>query len=176
MRLALASFFTLGLLSSFVAAPVLAFMYYTDSISIFWLFGLTVLINFIIWLVSPRISDIIYRFFYDVEWYELEELREKSPEAVQVIEETCEQYDFSAPKLGVIPDDNPNAFTYGSGRFNSRVIATQGLFKYLDGNEAGSVYVHEMGHVVHRDFIVMTVANTLVQLFTRHTSFSEHFP
>lgn len=162
--MALASFFTLGLLSSFVAAPVLAFMYYTDTISIFWLFALTVLINLVIWLVSPRVSDIIYRFFYDVEWITLEELRQRSPEAAQVIEEACEDYDFSTPKLGIIPDDNPNAFTYGSGRFNSRVVATQGLFKYLDGNEAGSVYAHEMGHVVHRDFIVMTVANMLVQM------------
>ena len=164
MRLALASVFTLGLLSSFVAAPVLGFMYYTDSINILWLFGLTILINLVIWLVSPRVSDLIYRFFYDVEWYTLEKLSNESPEAAGVIEGTCDKYGFSTPKLGVIPDDNPNAFTYGSGRWNSRVIATEGLFKYLDDNETASVYAHEMGHVVHRDFIVMTVANMLVQM------------
>jgi hypothetical protein len=43
-------------------------------------------------------------------------------------------------------------------------VVSAGLFKYLDDDEAATVYAHELGHIVHWDFAVMTVASTLVQI------------
>lgn len=77
---------------------------------------------------------------------------------------TCKKYNFPVPKLGLIPDKNPNAFTYGSGRWNSRIVITEGILEYLDENERMSVYAHELGHIKNRDFIIMSIASTILQL------------
>lgn len=68
------------------------------------------------------------------------------------------------PKLGYIDDRNPNAFTYGSGRFNARIVLTEGCFEFLDDEETASVVAHELVHITSRDFIIMTIANTIVQV------------
>ncbi|MBS3056403.1 MAG: M48 family metalloprotease [Candidatus Aenigmarchaeota archaeon] len=92
------------------------------------------------------------------------DLKKQSPASAEVVIRICKKHNFNVPKLGIIPDNNPNAFTYGSGRWNSRIIVTSGIFEYLDQNECSSVYAHELGHIKNRDFIVMTVASTLLQL------------
>jgi len=164
MRLFIASLFTLILLSGFLIAILLSLLYFTGLIDIYLLFGLTILINFILWLVGPKISDWIYRFFYKLRWVTIGELKKISPASADFLVKTCRKYNFNFPKIGIIPDKNPNAFTYGSGRWNGRIVVTEGIFEYLDENERVSVYAHELGHIKNRDFIIMTIASTLLQL------------
>ena len=64
----------------------------------------------------------------------------------------------------MIPDRNPTAFTYGILRANARIVVTDGLFEFLNEEEQRAVVAHELGHIVNRDFIVMTAAGTLVQI------------
>src|SRR5690606_12275705 len=64
----------------------------------------------------------------------------------------------------IIPDRNPTAFTYGLLRSNARIVLTAGLFEFLNEDEARSVVAHELGHIVNRDFLVMTIAGLLVQI------------
>jgi len=68
------------------------------------------------------------------------------------------------PRLGLIDDDNPTAFTYGSLPSHARIVVSRGLFHYLDDEEVAAVYSHELGHIVHWDFAVMTLAASLVQV------------
>lgn len=164
MRLALASLFTLGLLFSFLFAILAGIAVYLEIFNFYVVVAMVVVLNFIIWLVSPKLSDYMYSWLYSTQWIDLENLREVSPSSAEVIEQVTEEHSYSTPKLGIIMDGNPQAFTYGSGRWNSRIIVTKGLFKYLDDNEVASVYAHELGHITRRDFIIMTVANTIVQL------------
>jgi Zn-dependent protease with chaperone function len=93
-----------------------------------------------------------------------ERFRERSPASMAVVDEVTEEYGYEAPKLGIIPDRNPTAFTYGSGRYNARIVVTEGTFEYLDDDELASVVAHELGHVTSRDFVTMTLANTIVQI------------
>jgi len=164
MRLFIASLFTLVLLSGFLGAILLSFLYFAGLIEIYLLFGLTILLNLVLWLIGPKISDRIYRFFYKLRWVTIDELRKISPASADFLVKTCRKYGFNVPKIGIIPDKNPNAFTYGSGRWNGRIVVTEGIFKYLDENERVSVYAHELGHIKNRDFIIMTIASTLLQL------------
>lgn len=164
MRRGLATIGTLLLLSTFLFAVVLGLMVAVGAVSLTLAAALVVLLNLGILLVSPTISDFIYGWLYDLEWITLEELRERSPRSAEVIEEVTTEYDYAQPKLGLIPDSNPTAFTYGSARFNGRVVVTEGIFEYLDEEEAASVVAHELGHITSRDFIIMTLANTIVQL------------
>ena len=164
MRRALATVLTLGLLSSFVFAVVVGLMLAFGTVSLPVAIGLVVLFNFGMLLISPRINDFVYRWLYDMEWVDLAEFRERSPASARVLEEVPAEYGYDTPKLGLIQDRNPNAFTYGSARFNARVVLTEGCFEYLDDEEVASVVAHELGHVTSRDFITMTLANTLVQV------------
>ncbi|NEQ27580.1 MAG: M48 family metalloprotease, partial [Microcoleus sp. SIO2G3] len=43
-------------------------------------------------------------------------------------------------------------------------VVSRGLFTYLDDDEVATVYAHELGHILHWDFAVMTLASTLVQI------------
>lgn len=66
--------------------------------------------------------------------------------------------------MGLIDDQNPTAFTYGSLPNSARVVASEGLFTYLDDAEIAAVYAHELGHVVHWDLAIMTLGSTLIQI------------
>lgn len=164
MRRALATVLTLGLLSSFVFAVIVGLMLAFGTVSLGVAVALVVLFNFGMLLISPRINDFVYRWLYDMEWVGIEEFRRRSPASAAVIEDVTAEFGYSQPRLGIIDDRNPNAFTYGSARFNARIVFTEGCFEYLDDEETASVMAHELGHVTSRDFITMTLANTLVQV------------
>jgi len=164
MRRALATALTLGLLSGFVFAVVLGLLVAFGALDLTIAVALVVLFNAVMLLVGPTLNDLLYRYLYDMDWVSFEEFRERSAASAAVAEDVTTEFDYSKPKLGIIPDSNPTAFTYGSGRFNVRVVVTEGCFEYLDDDELASVVAHELGHVTSRDFIVMTLANTLVEI------------
>lgn len=163
-RLFFVSLFTLGILSSFVFGIVILVLLYTSTINIEYAIGLTIGINFIFWLIGPAFSDLINKWFYKVKFLSKEEVIQQYPEVGQIIEQVSTQYKFKFPKIGIIPDKNPTAFTYGSARYNSRIILTEGIFHFLNPQEQRAVVAHELGHIVNRDFIVMMIASTLVQI------------
>jgi len=164
MKLFGASLITLGLLFSFVFFIVILILLATDNVSIGPAIALTIGFNFLLWLVGPKITDFINRIFYKVHFLDQHAAEQQYPHIAKLIQSVADEYKFPFPKVGIINDNNPTAFTYGSARFNARLVLTQGIFKYLDHDEQKAVVAHEMGHIVHRDFIVMTVASTLVQI------------
>ncbi len=163
-KLFFASLVTLTILLSFVFGIVILVLLYTEQIDISFAIALTVGINFILWLVGPYLTDVINKWFYKVKFVSKEELTQQHPEVAQIIEQVSTQYRFRFPKIGIIPDKNPTAFTYGSARFNARIVLTEGIFHFLTPQEARAVVAHELGHIVNRDFIVMMIASTLVQI------------
>jgi Zn-dependent protease with chaperone function len=58
--------------------------------------------------------------------------------------------------LWVLTTADPNAFTFGIIG-NARLVVTRGLVM-LNPQEVEAVVGHEMGHIAHWDFVVMTVA------------------
>lgn len=164
MKLLGASLFTLTIISSFVLFVVILILLYLETFDIWFAIELTVSINFLLWLFGPYITDFFNKWLYKVKFLKKEEVERLYPEIAQIINEVTTKYRFKFPKVGIIPDKNPTAYTYGSARFNSRIILTEGLFHYLNKQEAQAVVAHELGHIVNRDFIVMMVASTLVQI------------
>lgn len=160
----LATVLTIGLLSTFVFVVIVGLMLVFGVVSLAAAVVLVVLFNGLLLLVGPTVNDLIYRWLYDLEWITADELRERTAASAAVVESVTGEYGYDHPKFGLIPDSNPNAFTYGSARFNARIVLTEGCFEFLDDDELASVVAHELGHVTSRDFIVMTVANTLVQI------------
>ncbi|MCC5644238.1 M48 family metalloprotease [Nostoc sp. CHAB 5824] len=75
-----------------------------------------------------------------------------SPETAKIIRQVCQQKNLKTPRLGIINDQNPTAFTYGSLPNSARLVVSQGLFTYLDDDEI-AVYAHELGHIVHQEVV-----------------------
>ena len=164
MKLFAVSLFTLGVISSFVFCLFLLILLYVDQIDIGLAIGLTIGANLLFWLIGPRITDWINKFFYKTTFLTKEQVAAQYPAIAELINHIATEHKFPFPKVGIIPDNNPTAFSYGSGRFNSRVVLTQGIFHFLSPEEVNAVVAHEMGHIVNRDFIVMMIASTFVQI------------
>lgn len=164
-RLFVASIWTLGLLFGMLAAVVFLALYAEGSVSWAFVIGATIIFNILAWLFSPKIMDWTLRFFYKATFYNNQsQFAAVYPEFASFIDKTAQQNKTPFPKIRVINDDNPTAYSYGSGRWNARLVFTQGIITYLEKDEVEAVLAHELGHVVHRDFIVMSIANALIQL------------
>jgi heat shock protein HtpX len=60
------------------------------------------------------------------------------------------------PRLGIVPDPTPNAFVFGNSSNNMTLAVNQGLLTQLKEEEIQGVIAHELGHIRHKDSIVMT--------------------
>ena len=65
------------------------------------------------------------------------------------------------PRVATVPNNTPNAFTFGRSAGGATLAVHDGLLKSLNEDEVRGVIGHELGHVKHRDFIVMTVLSAL---------------
>lgn len=146
-RSVLAVSFLFGLLYAFV---------FTIGIfagwSVWLMIGITVGIVFLQYALSPIFINWIYR----IEWIDWEVYQREFPHLAQVVMRVMEDRGIKRPRLGIIRDLNPNAFTFGWTKNSARVVLTEGILHYLDEEEQKGVLAHELGHVVHNDFILMT--------------------
>ena len=167
-NLALASFVTISLLFGMVLVLSLALVFIIGSdnpttglaISV----AITLIFNVAAFFLSPFLMDLTQSWLYKTRWVSLTDVERQSPETARVIQRVCREKKIKQPRLGIIDDQNPTAFTYGSLPNSARLVVSQGLFTYLDDDEIATVYAHELGHIVHWDFAVMTMASTLVQI------------
>ncbi|MCC6390997.1 MAG: M48 family metalloprotease [Bryobacterales bacterium] len=70
------------------------------------------------------------------------------------------------PKLWLIPEGAPNAFATGRNPSHSSVAVTVGLLELMNDRELESVIGHELGHVLHRDILISSIAATLAAAIT----------
>lgn len=65
------------------------------------------------------------------------------------------------PKVGIVESAAPNAFATGRGPDKAVVCATSSILQALTPAELEAVIGHEIGHVVHRDVLMSSVAATM---------------
>ena len=167
-RLWFASLTCLTLLGGMVLSLILALLLIVDSvrpeIGLLLALAITLAVNGLGFLLAPFLMDWIQAWLYNTRWVTPEELKAASPQSLAILQRICQERRISMPRLGIIDDDNPTAFTYGSLPSHARIVVSRGLFHYLDDEEVAAVYSHELGHIVHWDFAVMTLAASLVQV------------
>lgn len=168
-NLVLASTVTLALLFGMVLVLSLALLFIqgnvqNPTVGLAIAVVITLVFNGLVFLVAPFVMDLVQGLLYGTQWVSLYQIEQLSPETARTLRNVCQQKKLQMPRLGLIADDNPTAFTYGSFPNSARLVVSRGLFTYLDDDEAATVYAHELGHIVHWDFAVMTIAATLVQI------------
>ncbi|ELZ29236.1 heat shock protein HtpX [Halosimplex carlsbadense 2-9-1] len=83
--------------------------------------------------------------------------RDDHPELFDTVERLARQADLPRPPVAVIPSDEPNAMSAGTGN-RTVVCVTLGLLKELDDEQLEAVLAHELAHVKNGDSSVLTVA------------------
>ncbi len=153
-NLGLVSGATLFLLYAFLTAILIALVVFNVFTPAFALFAG---ISFAVlqFLLSPFFMDISLKWFYRARWVDYKELPSHLKDFLEGI---CRKHNIRLPRIGIIPDGSPNAFTYGHTPNNARIILTSGIMDLLEPQELEAVVAHEVGHIVHWDMLIMTIA------------------
>jgi heat shock protein HtpX len=85
----------------------------------------------------------------------------ENPWLESTVKELAEKSGVPMPRVATVPNNTPNAFVFGRSSSGATLAVHDGLLKSLNENEIRGVIGHELGHVKHRDFIVMTVLSAL---------------
>jgi heat shock protein HtpX len=106
--------------------------------------------------IQYLIGPFLIRLFLSISWdHDGTKLPARNRE---FIEKLCAERGLKTPRIGIIYSGTPNAFSFGRVRSDASVVVTSGLLEILSPEEANAVLAHEIGHVEHWDFLVMTIA------------------
>jgi heat shock protein HtpX len=78
----------------------------------------------------------------------------------------AQRMNIPMPKLWLIPDNSPNAFATGRNPQHASVAFTAGILNTMSDDEIEGVVAHELGHVLHRDILISSVAATIATAIT----------
>jgi heat shock protein HtpX len=78
----------------------------------------------------------------------------------------CQRMGLPMPKLYLTPDESPNAFATGRDPNHASIAFTYGIVQLMDNRELEGVVAHELGHVLHRDILISSVAATIAAAIT----------
>jgi heat shock protein HtpX len=85
----------------------------------------------------------------------------EAPELYSIVRRLASRASMPMPRVYLIPSDTPNAFATGRNPSHAVVAVTQGILRMLDREELEGVLGHELGHVLHRDILISSIAATI---------------
>lgn len=83
-----------------------------------------------------------------------------------MVHNLTQRMNLPMPRLWVIPESQPNAFATGRNPSHASVAMTAGLLQMMNDRELEGVLAHELGHVLHRDILISSIAATLAAAIT----------
>ncbi|MCS7114365.1 MAG: zinc metalloprotease HtpX [Nitrososphaerota archaeon] len=113
----------------------------------------TIIFMLVQYLIGPAIVRSSTRLRY------LE--RGENPWLESTAKELADKAGIPMPKLAIVPDKTPNAFVFGRTAKNATLAVHEGLLLNLNKEEVIGVIGHELGHIKHKDYVVMTVLSAL---------------
>jgi len=87
--------------------------------------------------------------------------RGENPWLEEVVKELSRKAGIPQPKLAIAQDSTPNAFVFGHTASDATLALHKGLLEELNKEEVQGVIGHELGHIKHRDFIVVTMLSVI---------------
>jgi len=149
LKLAFAMFLTVALLFGFLFGILAALGYYF-GVNGYFILLMAVFLVFLQWYISP------YIIMWTTNMQEAD--RKKYEWIYEMVEKICKKTKTPIPeKIFIVNTGAPNAFVFGRTPKSAYLAITRGLLNSLNKEEIEAVIGHEMGHVNHKDMIVMTV-------------------
>jgi len=84
-----------------------------------------------------------------------------NPPLFRAVRNVAQKANIPMPRVGIVESQQANAFATGRGPNRAVVCATSGILQTLTPDELEAVIGHEIGHVIHRDVLVSSVAATM---------------
>jgi len=121
-----------------------------------------VIMNFVGYFFSDKIALASYSAQPVTETENPEVYRRAAP----IVRNLTQRMGLPMPKLWVMAEDSPNAFATGRNPSHASVAFTTGILQVMDDREIEGVVAHELGHVLHRDILISSVAATIAAAIT----------
>jgi heat shock protein HtpX len=129
-------------------------LYFGDPFTFMLLgLGLAAVLNFVTYFYSDSIVVRMSRARIIQE--------SENPTLFRVVRDVATKAGIPMPKVGIVDSPQPNAFATGRGPSRAVVCATSSILQALTPAELEAVIGHEIGHVVHRDVLMSSIAATL---------------
>jgi len=124
---------------------------------IYGILGFVVFFHVLQWLMGPYIIDAVYHVRPLSEY--------EAPELHRMVKKLARESGLKdVPKLMIAEISIPNAFAYGNFLTGYRVAVTRGLLESLPEDEIEAVLGHELGHLKHKDVVVMLMISIIPAL------------
>jgi heat shock protein HtpX len=140
-------------IAGFIFALFLSAIFFLVGFPLEWAIIGTVLFILFQYLVGPAIVKATTRLQYlkpgENPWLE------------NTVKELAGKSGIPMPRLAIVPNNTPNAFTFGRTASSATLALHQGLLNNLNEGEVKGVIGHELGHIKHKDYIIMTVLSAL---------------
>ena len=101
--------------------------------------------------------------------------RQQYARLYNLVEGLCIASGLPMPRLYIIEDDAPNAFSTGRNPKHSAVAVTTGLLEKMNRVELEGVLAHELSHIRNYDILVMTLTVTMVGIIALLSDFFLRF-
>ncbi len=124
--------------------------------------GIAAVMNF----ASYFFSDKLALMTYNAQPVTPEENPEVYRRVEPIVRGLTQRMGLPMPKLWLLPDPSPNAFATGRNPSHASVAFTQGILQVMNDNEIEGVVAHELGHVLHRDILISSVAAMIAAAIT----------
>ncbi|HME18331.1 MAG TPA: M48 family metalloprotease [Nitrososphaerales archaeon] len=129
-------------------------LYFGDPLTFMLLaLGLAAVLNFVSYYYSDSIVVRMSRARMIQE--------SENPALFRVVRNVTQKAGIPMPRVGIVNSPQPNAFATGRGPKKAVVCATSSILQALTPGELEAVIGHEIGHVVHRDVLMSSVAATM---------------
>ncbi|MGC8662744.1 MAG: zinc metalloprotease HtpX [Candidatus Micrarchaeia archaeon] len=129
---------------------------YLFGVSSLGIFAFVIIFFIFQWYLSPNIISFSTKLTYLK--------KNEMPELQDMVRKLATNAKLPMPRVAISPSMEPNAFTFGRSRRSATLVLNKGILKMLNDEELESVIGHELGHIKHNDFFVMTIASFIPML------------
>ncbi len=142
-----------NLLLGIIFAAFLAVIMYILQLDLIFAVVLAGIFMLIQYLIGPAIVRASTRLRYLKSG--------ENPWLESTVAELAQKSGIPSPRLAIVPNTTPNAFVFGRTTADATLALHEGLLTQLNQDEIRSVIGHELGHIKHKDFLIMTALSSL---------------
>jgi len=85
----------------------------------------------------------------------------ENPWLESTVKDLADKSKVPMPRLAIDPNNTPKAFVFGRTAHSATLAVHQGLLQNLNEDEVRGVIGHELGHIRHKDYAIMTLLSAL---------------